>query len=180
MICAISPASDNFEESLSTLRYADRAKKIVNKAVVNESVQDKMIRNLREENEKLMAALQEALRSGKAIDLEALGIEDQSTNRQDIENQVRDAEVRIQEMEKTWEEKLRQQKERDLAERQREEEQQKMKILKDKKAPHLTNLNEDTQLSGKLHYSLANLASEQFTAGRDPSCNIVLRGVGIQ
>ena len=37
MICAISPANTNFEESLSTLRYADRAKKIVNKAVVNES-----------------------------------------------------------------------------------------------------------------------------------------------
>jgi hypothetical protein len=37
MICAVSPASINFEESLSTLRYADRAKKIINKAVVNES-----------------------------------------------------------------------------------------------------------------------------------------------
>ena len=28
MICAVSPADMNFEESLSTLRYADRAKKI--------------------------------------------------------------------------------------------------------------------------------------------------------
>jgi kinesin family protein 13 len=28
MICAISPASANYEETLSTLRYADRAKKI--------------------------------------------------------------------------------------------------------------------------------------------------------
>jgi hypothetical protein len=28
MICAISPANDNYEESLSTLRYADQAKKI--------------------------------------------------------------------------------------------------------------------------------------------------------
>ena len=37
MICAISPASINYEESVSTLRYADRAKKIVCKAVVNES-----------------------------------------------------------------------------------------------------------------------------------------------
>jgi len=37
MICAISPATVNYEESLSTLRYADRAKKIVNKAVINES-----------------------------------------------------------------------------------------------------------------------------------------------
>lgn len=38
MICAVSPASLNYEETLSTLRYADRAKKIMNKAVVNESV----------------------------------------------------------------------------------------------------------------------------------------------
>lgn len=47
MICAVSPADTNYEESLSTLRYADRAKKIVNKAVINESVQDKIIRELR-------------------------------------------------------------------------------------------------------------------------------------
>jgi hypothetical protein len=38
MICAISPAFLNYEETLGTLRYADRAKKIKNKAVVNESV----------------------------------------------------------------------------------------------------------------------------------------------
>ena len=36
MICAISPADFNYEETLSTLRYASRAKKIQNKAVVNE------------------------------------------------------------------------------------------------------------------------------------------------
>lgn len=38
MICAVSPAGINYEESLGTLRYADRAKKIQNKAVVNENV----------------------------------------------------------------------------------------------------------------------------------------------
>lgn len=37
MICALSPATDNFEETLSTLRYADQAKKIKNVAVVNET-----------------------------------------------------------------------------------------------------------------------------------------------
>lgn len=49
MICAISPASDNYEETLSTLRYADQAKKIQNKAIVNESETDKLIRTLTEE-----------------------------------------------------------------------------------------------------------------------------------
>jgi hypothetical protein len=57
MICALSPASINYEETLSTLRYADRAKKIQNKATVNESAQDKMIRTLQEENERLKAEL---------------------------------------------------------------------------------------------------------------------------
>lgn len=61
MICAISPSASNYEESLSTLRYADRAKKIVNKATINESAQDKVIRELREENENLKQLLQEAM-----------------------------------------------------------------------------------------------------------------------
>ena len=47
MICAISPANDNCEETLSTLRYADKTKKIKNKPVVNESEVDKLIRQLR-------------------------------------------------------------------------------------------------------------------------------------
>ena len=35
MIAAISPASDNYEETLSTLRYASRAKFIQNKPIIN-------------------------------------------------------------------------------------------------------------------------------------------------
>ena len=53
MICAISPASDNYDENLSTLRYADQAKKIKNNAVINESDSDRMIKRLLEENELL-------------------------------------------------------------------------------------------------------------------------------
>jgi Kinesin motor domain len=60
MVCALSPASINYEETLSTLRYADRAKKIQNKAVVNESPQERLIRELREENEKLKKILIQA------------------------------------------------------------------------------------------------------------------------
>jgi kinesin family protein 1 len=47
MIAAISPA--DYDETLSTLRYADQAKKIQNKAVVNEDPNAKMIRELKEE-----------------------------------------------------------------------------------------------------------------------------------
>ena len=53
MICAISPANDNYDETLSTLRYADQAKKIQNKAVVNESETDKLIRTLKAEKDQL-------------------------------------------------------------------------------------------------------------------------------
>jgi hypothetical protein len=50
MIAAISPA--DYEETLSTLRYADAAKKIVTRAVVNEDPNAKLIRELKVEQTK--------------------------------------------------------------------------------------------------------------------------------
>ena len=47
MIAALSPADINYDETLSTLRYADRAKRIKTKAVVNENPVDKLIRELK-------------------------------------------------------------------------------------------------------------------------------------
>lgn len=53
MIAAISPADINYDETLSTLRYADRAKAIVCKAIVNEDANAKLIRELKEEIQRL-------------------------------------------------------------------------------------------------------------------------------
>ncbi len=60
MVATVSPAADNYEETLSTLRYADRAKNIVNHAVVNEDPNARIIRELREEVEKLRVQLSQA------------------------------------------------------------------------------------------------------------------------
>ena len=60
MVATISPAGDNFEETLSTLRYADRAKQIINHAVVNEDPNAKIIRELRAEVEALKEMLKHA------------------------------------------------------------------------------------------------------------------------
>lgn len=57
MVATISPAADNYEETLSTLRYADRAKRIVNHAVVNEDPNARIIRELRQEVEALKEML---------------------------------------------------------------------------------------------------------------------------
>ena len=46
MVCAIRPGHSYYEETLNTLKYADRAKKIKNKPTINESPQDKIIREL--------------------------------------------------------------------------------------------------------------------------------------
>jgi kinesin family member 1 len=53
MIAAISPADVQYEETLSTLRYADQAKKIKNKAVINEDPNARLVRELKEELETL-------------------------------------------------------------------------------------------------------------------------------
>lgn len=58
MIAAISPADINYDETLSTLNYANRTKNIVCKAVVNEDANAKIIRGLREEIERLKSILQ--------------------------------------------------------------------------------------------------------------------------
>jgi hypothetical protein len=47
MIAALSPADVNFDETLSTLRFADRVKRIKNHVVVNENPIEKLIRELR-------------------------------------------------------------------------------------------------------------------------------------
>ncbi|XP_073987839.1 chromosome-associated kinesin KIF4-like [Rhodnius prolixus] len=53
MIACVSPADYNQEESISTLRYADRAKKIKNKPVINQDPHVAEISRLRKENEEL-------------------------------------------------------------------------------------------------------------------------------
>ena len=60
MVATISPAGDNFEETLSTLRYADRAKRIINHAVVNEDPNARIIRELRAEVDALKEMLKHA------------------------------------------------------------------------------------------------------------------------
>ena len=60
MIAALSPASVNYDETLSTLRYADQVKKIKNKAEINETPQEKLIRELKEENERLKKMFESA------------------------------------------------------------------------------------------------------------------------
>ena len=62
MIANVGPADMNFDETLSTLRYANRAKNIKNKPKINEDPKDAMLREFQEEIARLKAQL-----SGKGI-----------------------------------------------------------------------------------------------------------------
>ncbi|XP_047564735.1 kinesin-like protein KIF1C isoform X2 [Lutra lutra] len=57
MIAALSPADINYEETLSTLRYADRTKQIRCNAVINEDPNARLIRELQEEVARLRELL---------------------------------------------------------------------------------------------------------------------------
>jgi kinesin family protein 1 len=85
MLAALSPADVNYEETLSTLRYADSAKQIKNTAVVNEDPTQKLIRELNEEIERLKTLLAEkevALQqsASNAVQSTASGISEVSEN----------------------------------------------------------------------------------------------------
>lgn len=57
MVACLSPADNNYDETLSTLRYANRAKNIKNKPKINEDPKDAMLREYQEEIERLKAML---------------------------------------------------------------------------------------------------------------------------
>jgi len=53
MIAAISPADYNYDETLGTLRYASRAKNIINKPKINEDPKDTLLKEYLNEIKKL-------------------------------------------------------------------------------------------------------------------------------
>eukprot|EP00349_Pseudokeronopsis_sp_Brazil_P001023 CAMPEP_0202964406 /NCGR_PEP_ID=MMETSP1396-20130829/8486_1 /ASSEMBLY_ACC=CAM_ASM_000872 /TAXON_ID= /ORGANISM="Pseudokeronopsis sp., Strain Brazil" /LENGTH=101 /DNA_ID=CAMNT_0049686483 /DNA_START=919 /DNA_END=1224 /DNA_ORIENTATION=+ len=64
MIAALSPADYNYDETLSTLRYADRAKSIKNKPKINEDPKDALLKEYEEEIKQLRAMLAQMQTSG--------------------------------------------------------------------------------------------------------------------
>jgi kinesin family protein 3/17 len=58
MIAAVSPANYNYDETLSTLRYASRAKFIQNKPKINEDPKDALLREYMDEIKKLKMMLE--------------------------------------------------------------------------------------------------------------------------
>ena len=169
MICALSPASINYEETLSTLRYADRAKKIQNKAVINESEHDKMIRLLREENSGLKKMIEDL--QNKLLDQGGVAGEDDKESFLELKDQYEANQQALADMQKTFQEKL---------EEAKKHEAEIIGKEIDLNEPHLVVLNEDPQLSHKLRYSLNNLP---FYVGRkqgNPTPQIILSGIGIR
>ena len=57
MVATIGPASYNYDETLTTLRYADRAKNIKNKPKINEDPKDALLRQFQDEINKLKSML---------------------------------------------------------------------------------------------------------------------------
>lgn len=168
MICAASPADINYEETLSTLRYADRAKKIQNKAVINESDHDKMVRLLKEENMELKKKLDQVLGS---ISMNGGSIKEEDKVKALEMKDEYEANLKLMEsMEKSFTQKLEEAKknENTLGERV------------DINKPHLVVINEDPQLSHKLKYGLNALPVHVGRKTGNPKPKIVLSGAGIK
>eukprot|EP00929_Paragymnodinium_shiwhaense_P022478 TRINITY_DN14356_c0_g4_i1.p1 TRINITY_DN14356_c0_g4~~TRINITY_DN14356_c0_g4_i1.p1 ORF type:complete len:1154 (+),score=338.69 TRINITY_DN14356_c0_g4_i1:119-3580(+) len=207
MICALSPASSNFEETLSTLRYADRAKKIKNTAAINENPQDKLLREMYEENAKLKAMI-EAAGGGEGP------VVTQGELREKKEEIARLAKA-LEESHRSFEERLQESQER--RERQSQERLRRRRTACVEQShsdgylrhPMMVNLNEDIQLSGKKvleiprgkRFRIASIArsdsdSEDLSAGgssrsscpsqccseddEDETPTIALAGLGVQ
>ena len=161
MICALSPANSNYEETLGTLRYADRAKSIKTKAKINESETEKLIRELQEENERLKKIMED----GGIVPGEDGG------NNEEYKQMLEENKREMEEREKSWQQKLKE------AQEKAAEEDKKVNL----NSPNICNLNEDPQLDKIACYDLTE--EKKTYVGRKnskPSAKIVLGGPGIQ
>uniref|UniRef100_A0A0A9X260 Kinesin-like protein unc-104 n=2 Tax=Lygus hesperus TaxID=30085 RepID=A0A0A9X260_LYGHE len=171
MIAAISPADINYDETLSTLRYADRAKAIRCNAVVNEDANAKLIRELKEEIQRLRDLLKAegievqegddgVVKVIKEDECEVKKASQSSAIADEAVDQLQASEKLIAELNETWEEKLKRTEEIRI---QREavfaemgvavkEDGDTVGVFSPKKTPHLVNLNEDPSMSECLLY----------------------------
>ncbi len=156
-MAALSPADVSYEETLSTLRFADRAKALKTKPMVNENPTERIIRELREENAKLKALLE-----GKSIPIGGVGEAASgggSGNQDELNALMEKNEEEMAKMKTTWEEQLRSAK----SEVERLQTEQKIMEEKKRKIPHLWNLNEDPALTGVIIYFLEG--KKEFVIG---------------
>ncbi|XP_069117737.1 kinesin-like protein KIF28P isoform X2 [Argopecten irradians] len=162
MIAALSPAAINYDETLSTLRYADRAKRIQNKAVVNESPTERLIRELKEENARLLSMLSKGGKKG-------------ADSSEELQRMLQDNERRMSEMNLSWEQRL---------EKARKEWEKSISTGDDQKSheferkPYITNINEDPQLSGIIKHCF-NKGKTVIGKTKTGDVNVQLRGLGI-
>lgn len=175
MIAAISPADINFEETLSTLRYADSAKRIKNHAVVNEDPNARMIRELKEELAQLRSKLGSGATSGgiageqyapdTPLDQQIVSIIQadgtiKRVSKADIAEQLNQSEKLYEDLNQTWEEKL---EKTEQIHREREAALEELGISIEKgfvgvstpkRMPHLVNLSDDPLLAECLVYNI--------------------------
>lgn len=177
MIAAISPADINFEETLSTLRYADSAKRIKNHAVVNEDPNARMIRELKEELSKLRSQLsgggsgggngiaEEQYAPDTPLDKQIVSITQEDgtvkkVSKAEIVEQLNQSEKLYQDLNQTWEEKLikteeiHKEREAALEELGISIEKGFVGLTTPKNMPHLVNLSDDPLLTECLVYNL--------------------------
>ena len=196
MIAAISPADINFEETLSTLRYADSAKRIKNHAVVNEDPNARMIRELKEELAQLRSKLaggigtapaEEIYPEGTPLDQQFVSIiqADGSIKRvskAEIQDQLSQSEKLYKDLNQTWEEKLlktqalNREREAALEELGISIEKGNVGMSTPKKMPHLVNLSDDPLLAECLVYNLKPGITTIGNSDAEESSEIRLNG----
>ncbi|CEM39802.1 unnamed protein product [Vitrella brassicaformis CCMP3155] len=166
MIAALSPASVNYDETLSTLRYADRVKQIKNDAQVNENPMEKLIRELKEENERLKKLAGGGVLPGPGGGEPSGDPEEIARMKEELEANKR----ALEEMSKSWSQKVQEAKARDLATQEAEI---------DAVCPMLKNLNEDPLLSGKISCNLKEGTNVLGKKDKENPPDIMLGGLGI-
>ncbi|KAJ6625439.1 hypothetical protein lerEdw1_014785 [Lerista edwardsae] len=155
MIATISPASSCYNETMSTLRYASNAKNIINKPRVNEDANVKLIRELREEIDRLKAMLM----SFELRNSSPSWSDDRDGNLTEL---VLQNELKIEQLTKDWTDKWINRK-AIMEEYSVDINKKKAGVMIDSNLPHLMAMDDDILSTGVVLYHLRIQVSVPFT-----------------
>ncbi|MEE6492657.1 hypothetical protein FKM82_016619 [Ascaphus truei] len=166
MIATVSPASGSYNETMSTLRYASNAKNIINKPRVNEDANVKLIRDLREEIDRLKNML-------RSIEMRTFSPSFSDDKDGNLTELVLQNELKIEQLTKDWTDKWTD-KEAIMEQYNVDINKGKAGVTIDSNLPHLIAMDDDILSTGVVIYHLKEGTTK---IGRgDSDQDIVLQG----
>ena len=173
VMCAnAGPAEYNYDETLSTLRYANRAKNIKNKPIINEDPKDTMLREYQEQIAQLKRELSGISMDGRSVQSSSI-IETEKKERHEIEKSHRNNQMQEEKLRKLEQQAAKERaellarsgEEMNKLQSERKQSDEERKILESKLQEQSRSKEEMEKQRLSLHQKLQDMEAQLMIGG---------------